>query len=171
MISPATAAALTRSWQHGPVAVIGTPVVSAGVAYLADAFGVVHAVNAATGARLWATDVSDALDPFLFTSLQSAPVVTRDALFVGDTDAVLYRLNRRTGAVEWATQVDRNPNALIQGDPIVCGDQAAFRFEIRPVLGGTAFSVFAIDVMTFDADARITSQRAFVDLTKLAPAE
>lgn len=57
------------------------------------------------------------------------------------------------------------------GEPIVCGDQAAFRFEIRPVLGGTTFTVHAIDVMTFDEDAKITSQRAFVDLTKLAPAE
>ena len=37
--------------------------------------------------------------------------------------------------------------------------------------GGTTFSVFAIDVMTFDDEARITSQRAFVDLTKLTPAE
>jgi steroid Delta-isomerase len=59
----------------------------------------------------------------------------------------------------------------VVGDPIVCGDQAAFRFEIRPVLGGTTFSVFAIDVMTFDAEARITSQRAFVDLTRLVPVE
>lgn len=63
----------------------------------------------------------------------------------------------------------------VVGDPIVLGDQAAFRFEIRPVLGGTTFSVFAIDVMTFDAaddgTAKITSQRAFVDLTKLTPAE
>jgi steroid delta-isomerase len=63
----------------------------------------------------------------------------------------------------------------VDGDPIVCGDQAAFRFEIRPVLGGTPFSVHAIDVMTFEAaddgTARITSQRAFVDLTKLVPAE
>lgn len=61
------------------------------------------------------------------------------------------------------------------GDPIVLGHQAAFAFEIRPVLAGTTYVVSAIDVMTFDtADgrtARITSQRAFVDLTKLAPAE
>lgn len=63
----------------------------------------------------------------------------------------------------------------LDGDPIVCGDQAAFRFQIRPVLGGTTFAVTAIDVMTFadagDGTAVITAQRAFVDLTRLAPAE
>src|SRR5262249_31623803 len=117
-ISPATAANLAVSWEFGDALVSGTPIISDGVAYLADAFGVVHAVNAANGAPIWATDVSDALDPLFSASFQSAPVVTRDALFVGDTDAVLYRLNRVTGNVEWATRVDNNPNALIQGDPI-----------------------------------------------------
>ena len=57
------------------------------------------------------------------------------------------------------------------GDAIVLGHEAAFRFDVRPVLGGTTFSVSAVDVMTFDDDARITSQRAFVDVSKLVLAE
>lgn len=63
----------------------------------------------------------------------------------------------------------------LDGEPVVCGDQAAFRFEIRPTLGGTTFSMIAIDVMTFqaadDGTAMIASQRAFVDFTTMAPAE
>src|SRR5262245_59577361 len=62
-ISPATAPGLTVSWEHAAGFVIGTPIISDGVAYLADAFGVVHAVTAATGAPLWATHVSSAADP------------------------------------------------------------------------------------------------------------
>ena len=54
---------------------------------------------------------------------------------------------------------------------IVLGNEASFRFFARPTLGGVAFSLPAIDVMTFDDDARITSQRAFVDFAMLAPAE
>jgi len=55
------------------------------------------------------------------------------------------------------------------GPAIVIGDQASFAFEVRPVLGGTALVMPAIDVMTFDDDARITSQRAFVDFAMLTP--
>jgi steroid delta-isomerase len=54
--------------------------------------------------------------------------------------------------------------------PIVIGDQAAFTFEVRPTLGGAAFFLPCIDVMTFDEQARITSQRAFVDFSMMGPA-
>ena len=57
------------------------------------------------------------------------------------------------------------------GPVIVLGNEASFRFFARPTLGGVAFSLPAIDVMRFDDDARITSQRAFVDFAMLAPAE
>lgn len=49
------------------------------------------------------------------------------------------------------------------GPAIVVGHQASFGFEVRPTLGGATMTMPAIDVMTFDDDARITSQRAFVD--------
>ena len=53
----------------------------------------------------------------------------------------------------------------------VCGHEAAFHMQIRPVLGGAEMLLDAIDVMTFDDDARITSMRAFFDMAKLRPAE
>lgn len=56
------------------------------------------------------------------------------------------------------------------GSPIVVGDQAAFPFDVRPTLGGATMSMPAIDVMTFDDDARITSQRAFIDFGMMGPA-
>jgi steroid delta-isomerase len=59
----------------------------------------------------------------------------------------------------------------LDGDPIVLGAEAAFRFEVRPVLGGTTMTLTVIDVMTFDEEARILSQRAFVDFARLAPAQ
>jgi hypothetical protein len=36
-------------------------------------------------------------------------------------------------------------------------------------LGESKLGLNAIDVMTFDDDGRISSQRAFVDFSKLAP--
>ena len=38
--------------------------------------------------------------------------------------------------------------------PIVVGDQAAFAFDVRPTIGGNTLVIPAIDVMTFDDDAR-----------------
>lgn len=52
---------------------------------------------------------------------------------------------------------------------IVIGSQAAFAFTIRVDLGGSMFTLQAIDVMTFDDEARITSQRAFVDHSTMTP--
>jgi len=42
--------------------------------------------------------------------------------------------------------------------------------EIRPVIGGAAMVLEAIDVMTFADDGRITSQRAFWQMEKMRPA-
>jgi steroid delta-isomerase len=58
----------------------------------------------------------------------------------------------------------------LAGAVIVVGNEASFPFEVRPVVGGVAMVMPVIDVMTFDDDARITSQRAFVDFSMLAPA-
>lgn len=55
------------------------------------------------------------------------------------------------------------------GEPIVLGNEAAFPFFACPTLGGTAMRLPAIDLMTFDEEGRITSQRAFVDHAMLGP--
>jgi steroid Delta-isomerase len=52
----------------------------------------------------------------------------------------------------------------------VCGHEAAFHMQIRPVIGGSEYRLDAIDVMTFDDEARITSMRAFFDPAKMRPA-
>jgi steroid Delta-isomerase len=48
----------------------------------------------------------------------------------------------------------------------VCGHEAAFHMQIRVITDQTTLVMDAIDVMTFDEDARITSMRAFFDPTK-----
>ena len=57
------------------------------------------------------------------------------------------------------------------GPAIVIGNEAAFPFEVRPTLGGATMVLPAIDVMTFDEEGRVTSQRAFVDFAMLRPAD
>lgn len=65
-----------------------------------------------------------------------------------------------------ADSIELRPLGLV----IVCGAEATFTFQARPTLGGQTFATPVIDVMTFDDDARITSQRAFVDHSLLTPA-
>ncbi len=55
---------------------------------------------------------------------------------------------------------------LTQG-PGVCGNEAAFAMEAHGRIGETETVVPTIDVMTFDDDGRIRSQRAFWDSSTL----
>ena len=57
----------------------------------------------------------------------------------------------------------------IGAEPIVCGTEATFFFEIFVTVGGQQMRLPGYDVMRFDDEARIASQRAFVDFTKMAP--
>ena len=51
----------------------------------------------------------------------------------------------------------------------VVGDEAAFSMEVRPVVGDQTLVMKAIDVMTFNDDARITSMRAYFRISSLRP--
>ena len=57
------------------------------------------------------------------------------------------------------------------GDPCIAGGEAAFKFTIVNVLGGTTFAMDAIDAMTFDDDGAITSMRAYWDAADMRPIE
>lgn len=73
--------------------------------------------------------------------------------------------------IDGVAQMVDGMETRLAGPVNVCGNEAAFQFEIRPLVGGERFVVTAYDVMTFDDDARITSQRAFVDHASATPAE
>jgi len=52
----------------------------------------------------------------------------------------------------------------------VCGDEAALVMEIRPVIGGSGMILDAVDVFTFDDEARIRTGKAFWQLENARPA-
>ena len=53
---------------------------------------------------------------------------------------------------------------------IVIGQEAAFTLESRPNLGGETYRFDVIDHMSFDAEGKITSYRAFYDVATMRPA-
>lgn len=67
---------------------------------------------------------------------------------------------------ELATQIELR---LIKAN--VCGGEAAFFMEIRPTVGDQQMVLSAIDVLTFDDDAAITSLRAYFDMAEMRPVD
>jgi steroid Delta-isomerase len=52
----------------------------------------------------------------------------------------------------------------------VCGLEAITTVEMRPVIGGVVHSFLVLEHLTFDAEARIVSMRAFWNAEDIAPA-
>jgi steroid delta-isomerase len=52
----------------------------------------------------------------------------------------------------------------------VCGNEAALVMEVHSVVGGSGMLLDAVDVFTFDDDAKITTGRAYWELAKARPA-
>ncbi|MGH2686968.1 MAG: nuclear transport factor 2 family protein [Actinomycetota bacterium] len=57
----------------------------------------------------------------------------------------------------------------LTAEPVIVGDEAAIPMRVIVSMGGAQLTTPIVDVMRFDADAKIAAQRAFVDLSKLAP--
>src|SRR4051794_6091157 len=92
-VTAATVKGLHRGWSlDGLVGVTGTPAVVDGVAYFGDWKGVVHAVDATSGAPRWTTAIGG-----MFVG---APAVDGDGVFVA-VGVTLSRLDRATGKVVW----------------------------------------------------------------------
>jgi steroid delta-isomerase len=70
------------------------------------------------------------------------------------------------GSRELASEIELR---LIKAN--VCGGEVAFLMEIRPTVGDQQMVLTAIDVMTFDDDARITTLRAYFDMAELRPVD
>jgi len=144
-ITAASVAGLTRVWDIGDlVGVTGTPVVESGTAYFADWKGVVHAVDAETGAVRWTSEVGG--------TIVGACALDEDGVYVG-TGADVHRLDRATGERDWTVRTDDHPQAQISASPIVVDGlvlQGTASFENMVAKDEYAFrgSIAAFDTAT-----------------------
>lgn len=61
---------------------------------------------------------------------------------------------------------------LVRTGPVrVCGAEAAFPMQVRPVIGGAEFVIDVIDVMVFGDDNRIIDMRAYWNPAEMRPAD
>lgn len=110
-INRRTVARLAESWTTGGlIGVSGTPVVAGGTAYFGDWRGMVRAVEAKTGAELWATPIGGIV--------VGAPAVSGDAVYAS-SGTRLRRLDRATGEIEWSVVTNPHGAGQINASPVV----------------------------------------------------
>ncbi|MBC2777088.1 PQQ-dependent dehydrogenase, methanol/ethanol family [Parasphingopyxis marina] len=104
-----------------------TPIVIDGVMYTSGVAGRAYALNAATGAEIWAftPDVDMQVNRTVCCDMVNRGVAVHDGkVFVGALDGVLYALDAATGAIVWhADTKDGSGRGInITGAPEVAGD-------------------------------------------------
>lgn len=110
-VTAATVAKLTEGWSISDVVgVSGTPLVVDGVAYFSDWTGAVRAVTAASGEKVWTTQVGG--------MIPGACALDDKSVFVG-VGAAVFCLDRKTGTQTWTAETDDHPQAQISASPMV----------------------------------------------------
>ncbi|GAC1418411.1 MAG: PQQ-binding-like beta-propeller repeat protein [Actinomycetota bacterium] len=133
-INAATAANLKPAWTFdanivsstGKVVSSGTmsntPIVAGGCVYLATSAGYVDALNADTGALVWATSYPGAGQILLGGIIVGSPLVQDGVVYVGVSrpgTPYLAAIDQATGAKLWETTVEENQvNSLINASPV-----------------------------------------------------
>jgi outer membrane protein assembly factor BamB len=107
---------LQTAWRlRTPGPVYGTPAVSGGHVYAADAAGNVYSLVASTGAVVWIAHVGPAADfPLVVTA---SPLVTDHTVVIGDQDGVVWGLDRSSGVVRWVQRPNNFGYPAIYGSP------------------------------------------------------
>ncbi|MBA1204827.1 PQQ-dependent dehydrogenase, methanol/ethanol family [Pseudomonas capeferrum] len=104
-----------------------TPVMHDGVLFTSGPWGVVHAVQAATGKEVWRFDpqLDGAWGRKTCCDVSNRGVALADGkVYVGQLDGYLVSLDERTGQVLWKvdTLIDRGRAYTLNGAPQVAGD-------------------------------------------------
>jgi polyvinyl alcohol dehydrogenase (cytochrome) len=121
-IGPVEAALLAPVWSFsassagGSGDFTGTPVIADGCLYVGSNDGWIFAANADTGAKVWATHVSEEGGINSSVTVQDGQVYAAVAR-VGSP--FVTALDQKTGRVLWKTTVDNQPGADVYGSPVI----------------------------------------------------
>lgn len=142
-------------WSRGLGALVEFPaVVADGVAYVANEWGTVRAIDMRDGSVIWRHDTPDG-------KMASSPAVVGDELVVHGMDGHVWALRRSDGRLLWRYDV----GSPVESSPVVVGGLDVF--------GAWDGSVIALDLAThrvrwrFDGGCKITSSAALSGSTVL----
>ncbi len=124
VLGPATVGNLAVKWSFptaGPIA--GTPAVVNDHVFVADATGVVYALDR-DGHSLWQTAL-DVGPTFGQVKITASALVTNHTVIVGDLSGTVHGLDIDTGVEKWSTTPNSHPFAAIWGSPTMVGNYVA----------------------------------------------
>ena len=159
---------LVWGWSIGPGLSQPTPLVHDGVMYIPNPGNGVHAVNAATGERLWQYAGNDERSedrPNRGPSRGSRSIALYgDKVYLNTTDARIVALDARTGEVAWNhTVADRTLGYRYSSGPIVVGG--------RIVAGMTGCQNYKNDVCFISAHDAETGEEVWRTSTIARPGD
>jgi outer membrane protein assembly factor BamB len=101
-------------------AIEGAPVIAGDSVYVADADGIVHAIDLATGKSRWTYEAKDA-------AFETTPLIVGDKLFVGDLNGVMHAISTKDGSKLWTHDCESpiHSSANSAGDRIIYGAENA----------------------------------------------
>jgi polyvinyl alcohol dehydrogenase (cytochrome) len=124
VLTPATVGGLGIRWTFptaGPIA--GTPAVVNDHVFVADATGVVYALDR-DGHELWQTTLN--VGPtFGHVKVTASALVTNRTVIIGDLSGQIHGLDVDTGAEKWSVRPNPHPYAAIWGSATMVGNDVA----------------------------------------------
>lgn len=120
-----------------------TPTLSGDSLYIADDYGQVSKLEAATGREVWKTKLEGAI--------RSSPVVSNGVVYFGSGNAHAYALNAETGQTVWDVTVD----GPITTSPTITGGLVVFSSSDNNVYSVSARNGHKAWAVPFDADPSI----------------
>lgn len=104
-IGPSNVSRLHRAWNFSTMgSVVAEPAVVGDRVYVGSWDGYEYALNASTGARIWATDLGTVTNPRCYNLTQgvtSSASVVNGTVYVGGGSGWWYALNASNGSVDW----------------------------------------------------------------------
>lgn len=147
MITKDNVNTLARVWDSASTGVsangvTSTPAVKNGVVYFGDWGGMLHAVKASDGSRVWSTQVASATTG-LPAEVNDSPFVTDNAVYIAGTNNEVYGVNLADGTPLWNLRntIGSQQNTVIWSSPNVVGNTL--------LIGVGSFQVFSTSDFTF----------------------
>jgi serine/threonine-protein kinase len=140
---------LTLAWSYCTGAgVLSSPIVSAGVVYVASTNGILAALVARSGQLLWQFRAGG--------PLYSSPAIQNGVVYIGALDGFVYAVDTVSGHLRWRSSAD-DPGAKIWSSPVVAGGLvivgAASTLSEKPKIPG--------EVLAFDAATGVLRWRTW----------
>jgi len=147
IITKSNVGALVRKWDTvstgiTALGVTSTPAVVDGVVYFGDWGGMLHAVNATDGSKVWTTQVASSTVG-LPAQVNDSPFVTADSVYIGGANNEVYGVSRSSGQPLWNLrhEIGSQQNTVLWSSPNVVGNTM--------LIGVGSFQVFTAANFTF----------------------